>query len=117
MCIELPTPRDKLSLETITSPLKKKSKITFGSSVNDSKKDEKWICLHEIGGRGGKELDVIATHDNIKEEPEPNLDKVITNIQDEPVVSIEFVVFITEPSTIATKSFQRIVEHIQMEKP
>jgi hypothetical protein len=41
MCIELPTPRDKLSLETITSPLKKKSKITFGSSVNDSKKDEK----------------------------------------------------------------------------
>jgi hypothetical protein len=45
------------------------------------------------------------------------LDKVITNIQDEPVVSIEFVVFITEPSTIATKSFQRIVEHIQMEKP
>jgi hypothetical protein len=40
MCIELPTPRDKLSPELVTSPLKKKSKITFGLLVNDSKEDD-----------------------------------------------------------------------------
>ncbi len=35
------TPRDKLSLETITSPPIKKSKTTFGSLVYDLEEDEK----------------------------------------------------------------------------
>jgi hypothetical protein len=34
------TPRDRLSLEPITSPLRKKSKTTFGSLVYDLEKDE-----------------------------------------------------------------------------
>jgi hypothetical protein len=50
-----PTPKDMLSLEPITSPPRKKSKTTFGSSVNDSKKH-----LNEIEGRGGEKLDSIA---------------------------------------------------------
>jgi len=36
-----PTPRDRLSLELVTSPPTKKSKITFKSLVVDLKKDEK----------------------------------------------------------------------------
>jgi hypothetical protein len=45
MCIEPPTPRDKLSPELVTSPLRKKSRTTFRSPINYSK----------------KELDAIAT--------------------------------------------------------
>jgi hypothetical protein len=33
-------PRDMLSLELVTSPPRKKSMTTFGSLINDSKKDE-----------------------------------------------------------------------------
>ncbi len=120
MRTKLLTPRDMLSHEPVTSPLKKKSKITFGSPINDFEEDEERTCLDEIEGRGGEELDVTATHDNIEEESEPDLDHVITNIQDELVVSIEFVVFIPKPVTIATKSFQHVqlvVEHLQMENP
>jgi hypothetical protein len=35
-----PTQKVKLSCEPVTSPLRKKSTITFGSSVNDLKEDE-----------------------------------------------------------------------------
>jgi hypothetical protein len=38
--IEPPTPNDKLNLEPVTSPFRKKSRTIFGSSVNDSKEDE-----------------------------------------------------------------------------
>jgi len=54
-------PRDKLSPKPITSPLRKKSRITFGSPVNDLENDGKQTCSDEIGGRGGKELEVTTT--------------------------------------------------------
>ncbi len=57
MRIELPTPKDMLSLKPMTSPLKKKIMTIFGSLINDSKEDEEWACLDEIGGRVGGELD------------------------------------------------------------
>jgi hypothetical protein len=34
----MPTPRDKLSPEFVTSPPRKKFRTTFGSSVNDSER-------------------------------------------------------------------------------
>jgi hypothetical protein len=40
MSIEPPTPRDRLNLEPITSPRRKKLKTTFGSLVSDLKEDE-----------------------------------------------------------------------------
>jgi hypothetical protein len=58
------------------------------------------MCSDVIGGRGRKELDVTTTRDNIKEKPEPNLYKVINNIQDE-LVSDELVVFV-EPIIFIT---------------
>ncbi len=42
-------------------------------------------CLDEIGSRGGEELDATIMQSNIEEEPEPNLEKVIDNIQVEPM--------------------------------
>jgi hypothetical protein len=45
----------------MTSPLRKKSRIIFGSSINDSKENEEWTCLDEIGGRVGGELDATIT--------------------------------------------------------
>ncbi len=56
-----------LSPKLVTSPLQKKSKTTFGSSVNDYEEDEEQTCLDEIGGRGGKELDVTIIQGNIEE--------------------------------------------------
>jgi hypothetical protein len=61
LCIELATPRDRLSPKPLSSAPKKKSKTTFGTPVNDSKEDEKQTCLDDIGGRGGKELEGTAT--------------------------------------------------------
>jgi hypothetical protein len=61
MHIKLPTLRDKLNPKPVTSPLRKKSKTIFGSSVNDSEKVEDQTCLDGIGGRGGEELDVTIT--------------------------------------------------------
>jgi len=40
MCTKLPTPRNKLSLELITSSPRKKSRITFGLPMVNSKEDE-----------------------------------------------------------------------------
>jgi hypothetical protein len=37
----------------VTSPLKKKSRTTFGSTVNDSEEDEEWTCSDDIRGKGG----------------------------------------------------------------
>jgi len=65
-CTKLPTPRDKLSIEHVTLPPKKKSKTTFGSSLNDSKEDEERTCLDEIGGRGGQEFDATTTQGSIE---------------------------------------------------
>jgi hypothetical protein len=53
--------RDMLSLEHITSPLKKKSKTIFGSLVNDLEEDEERTCSNETRGTGGEELDAIVT--------------------------------------------------------
>jgi hypothetical protein len=94
----LPTPRDRLSPEPVTWPPRKKSRIFFGSQVVDSKEDEEQTCSDEIGGGGGEQLYAIATYGNIKEEPEPNLDQVIDNIQRELVESIEPVAPIAEPT-------------------
>jgi hypothetical protein len=73
MCIEPPTPRDKLSPKPIISPPRKKCKTTFRSHVNDLEEDEEQTCSNDIGGKGGKELDATPTQGNIEEEPEPNL--------------------------------------------
>jgi len=71
MCTKPPTPRDKLSLQLVRSPLRNKSKTTFGSPVNDSKEDEERTCLNEIeiGGRGGEKLNATTMQGNIEEEP------------------------------------------------
>jgi hypothetical protein len=69
MCTKLPTPRDKLSLQLVTSPPRKKSKTTFGSPINDSKEDEERTCLDEIGGRGGEKFNATTMQGNIEEEP------------------------------------------------
>ncbi len=61
MRIELPTPRDKLSLKPITSSLRKKSRTTFGSLINDSKEDEERTCSNKIRSRGGKKLEATTT--------------------------------------------------------
>jgi hypothetical protein len=89
------TSRDMLGPKLVTSPPRKKFITIFGSPINDSEEDEKQTCSNEIGGRGGEELDATTTQDNTEEELEPNLDKVINNIQDEFVVSVELIVFIT----------------------
>ncbi len=111
--IELPMPRDKLSPEPITSPLKKKSRTTFGSPVNDSENNEKWTCSDEIGGRGGEKLEATTTQGNIKEELKPNLDQVIDNIQIEPIMYAKLVVSITKLVVVATKSFQRVQPEVE----
>ncbi len=74
MHIKLPTLRDRLSPEPVTLPLRKKSKTTFGSPINESKEDEEQTCSNEIGGGGGEELNAIAMKGNIEEEFELNLD-------------------------------------------
>jgi hypothetical protein len=38
--IKLPTPRDRLSVELVTSPPRKKSKTPFISQINDLEEDE-----------------------------------------------------------------------------
>jgi hypothetical protein len=40
MRIKSPTPKDMLNLKLMTSPLRKKSRTIFGSSINDSKENE-----------------------------------------------------------------------------
>jgi hypothetical protein len=89
-----------LSLKLVTSRLKKKSSITFESSINDSKMDEDQTYSNEIRGRGGKKLDTTITHDNIEEKHEPNMDQVITNIQDEPIVYAKLVVFVIKLAAV-----------------
>ncbi len=85
MCTKPLIPRDMLSLKLVASPPWKKSMTNFGWSIIDSEKDEARTYSHEIGGRGGEKLDATIMQSNIKEEPKPNLDKVIDNIQVEPM--------------------------------
>jgi hypothetical protein len=111
MCIEPPKPRDRLSLEHVTSPPRKKYRTTFKSLVVDSKEDEECTYSNEIGGGGGEKFNTTTTQHNIEEELEPNLDKVIDNIQIEPFVSIEPIVSIVEPTqlvVVTTKSSQLV---------
>jgi hypothetical protein len=46
-------------------------------------------------------LEATTTQGNIEEEPKPNLDKVINNIQVELIMSIEPIVSIIEPIVVA----------------
>jgi hypothetical protein len=113
-------PNDRLSLQPVTSPPRKKSRSTFGSPDNDLEEDEKQTCSNEIRGKGREQLEATIMQGNIKEKPKPNLDKVIDNIQAEHVVFIEHVVSITNFVAIATKSFQHVqteVEPLQIENP
>jgi hypothetical protein len=48
--------KDKLSIEPVTSPLRKKSRTTFGSLVNDSEEDEERTYSDETRGREEKSL-------------------------------------------------------------
>jgi hypothetical protein len=48
-----------LNPEHVTSQLRKKSRTTFGSSINDSKEDEEQTCSNETRGRGGENLDEL----------------------------------------------------------
>ncbi len=73
------TPNDRLSLEPINSPLKRS--LGLQSSVVDSKEDEELTCLDEIGGGRREEFNTIITLSSMEEEPKPNLDKVMDNIQ------------------------------------
>jgi hypothetical protein len=57
---------------------------------------------------------------SIEEEPEPNLDQVIDNIQTELVVFVELIVSITELAIVAIESFQfvqHVVELVQIKNP
>jgi hypothetical protein len=78
-------------------PPRKKSITTFKSQVIDSKEDEERNYLNEMGGEGGEKLQTIAIHNNLEEEPKPNLDQVIDNIQVELVEPIQPMVSIIEP--------------------
>ncbi len=115
-CIELPTPSDKLSLELVTSPLKKKSITTFRSQVVDLEEDEERTCSNEIGDGGGKELHATTTHSNLEEEPKPNLDQVIDNIQLEHVESVEPIVLIIKPTQHIIVAIE-LFELVQIENP
>jgi hypothetical protein len=66
--------------------------------VVDSKEDEERTYSNEIRGGGGEEFYITTTQGKIEEEPEPNLDQVIDNIQVEPVEFVELVVPITKPT-------------------
>ncbi len=54
MHTKLPTPRDKLSLKPMTSPLRKKSMTIFGSPIYDLEEDEEQTYSNEIGGGGAE---------------------------------------------------------------
>ncbi len=56
--------------------------------IVDSKEDEERTYLDEMGGGDGGEFQAIVMWDNLEEEPEPNLDQVIDNIQIEHVESV-----------------------------
>jgi hypothetical protein len=100
--IEPTTPRGRLNPKHITSLVRKKSRTIFGSSINDSKENEEHTYLNDIGCRGGEEFDVISTQGNIEEEPKPNLDQIIDNIQIELIIFVEPIVSITKPTTTTT---------------
>ncbi len=68
-----PTLRDKLSLEHVISPPRKKSRTTFGSLVNDLEANEEWTCSNEIKSKGGEDFDAIVMQCNIEEKLESNL--------------------------------------------
>jgi hypothetical protein len=75
--------------------------------VNDSKEDDEQTC----SDGGGEELDATTMQDNIEEGLEPNLDHVITNIQDEPISFTKLVVLIIAPTTVFIISFEH-VQHV-----
>jgi hypothetical protein len=52
----MPTPHDKLNLEPITSPPRKKSRTIFRSQVIDLEEDEEQSYSNKMGGGGEEEL-------------------------------------------------------------
>jgi len=67
------TPWDKLSLELVTSPLRKKSRTISRSQIVDLEEDEERTYSNKMGGGDGEELQVTVTQGNLEEEPGPNL--------------------------------------------
>jgi hypothetical protein len=49
MCTKLPTPHDKLNIELVTSPPKKKFRTTSKVLIVDSKEDEERTYLDKMG--------------------------------------------------------------------
>jgi hypothetical protein len=93
---------------------KKKTRIIFQSPIVDSKEDEERMYSNEIQGGGGEKLDATAMQGNIREEPKPNLDQVIDNIQVEPIVYVEPIVSIIEPVDITIESSQPVQPLIEL---
>jgi hypothetical protein len=60
MCIELPTPHDRLSTEHVTSLPKKKFRTTSMVLIVDLKEDEEGTYLDEMGGGDGGEFQAIV---------------------------------------------------------
>jgi hypothetical protein len=65
--IELPTPRDKLSHEPITSPSKKKAKTYARVQVANLEDDEEKIHSDEVGCGDDKKPQAKATQVNFEE--------------------------------------------------
>jgi hypothetical protein len=100
--------KDKLSLELVSSPPKNKSISTFKSQVVDLEEDEEQTYSNEIRGGGEEKFYVTTTRGNIEEEPEPNLDQVIDNIQVELVELVEPIVPITKPTQLIAKNYTNL---------
>jgi hypothetical protein len=66
MSTKPPTPKDRLSLEPITSPPRKKFITTVKSHVIDSKEDEEQNCSNKMGGEGGERLQATTIHNNLE---------------------------------------------------
>jgi hypothetical protein len=61
MRIEPPTPRDRLTLQLVTSPPRNKYLTIIRLHVIDLEEDEEWTCLDEMRGGGGKEFQTTTT--------------------------------------------------------
>ncbi len=98
----------------------KKFITTFKSQVIDSKENEEWNCSNEMGGEGGEKLKATTIQNNLEEEPKPNLDHVIDNIQVEPIQPMISIVKPNHPIVIVVESsqpIQHVVEPIHVENP
>jgi hypothetical protein len=73
-----------------------------------------------MGGGGGEEFQATSTQGNLEEEPKPNMDQVIDNIQVKLVILVKLVVPITKSKLVVVETSQLVqheVEHVQIENP